>query len=74
MHLFRCIPALVLLHYQPTITCSNLTIEILEQGVKYIQVFSVSIVNFELVNEGWVTNKNNIAGVFSAFETSLTKL
>ena len=34
---------------QPAITCSKLTIETLEQGVKYVQ----SIVNFEQVNAGW---------------------
>ena len=40
--------------FQPAITCSRLTIETLEQGVKYVQSFtpcsSVSIVNFEQVN------------------------
>ena len=39
------------------IKCSKLTIETLEQGVKYVQVnnkgTSVSIVNFEQVNAGW---------------------
>ena len=54
---------------QPAITCSKLTIETLEQGVKYtngvvlvsllltLNIFhtfsSVSIVNFEQVNAGW---------------------
>ena len=46
---------------QLTITCSKLTIETLEQGVKYVQVenkntrtcSSVSIVNIEQVNAGW---------------------
>ena len=39
---------------QPAITCSKLTIETLEQGVKYVQsVSSVSVVNFEQVNAGW---------------------
>ena len=32
---------------QPTFTCSKLTIEILEQGVKYVQVKGVFIVKFE---------------------------
>ena len=35
---------------QPAVTCSKLTTETLEQGVKYIQSYqcsSVSIVNFE---------------------------
>ena len=36
---------------QPVFTCSKLTIETLEQGVKYVQ--SVSIVNFDQVNAGW---------------------
>ena len=55
---------------QSEFTCSNLTIETLEQGVKYVLLyvfivnfehishfapFSVfSIVNFEQVNAGWV--------------------
>ena len=50
---------------QPAIT-SKLTIETLEQGVKYVKVnnkdirttptpcYSVSIVNFEQVTAGWV--------------------
>ena len=39
---------------QPAITCSKLTIETLEQGVKFVQsCCSVSIVNFEQVNAGW---------------------
>ena len=37
---------------QPAFTCSKLTIETLEQGVKYCS--SVSIVNFEQVNPGWI--------------------
>ena len=47
--------------YVPTeqkFTCSKLTIETLEQGVKYVHVFSpcsgVSIVNFEHVIAGWL--------------------
>ena len=36
---------------QPAFTCSKLTIETLEQGVKYCS--SVSIVNFEQVNPGF---------------------
>ena len=40
---------------QPVITCSKLTIETLEQGVKYVQSSSISIVNFEPVNAGWKT-------------------
>ena len=44
---------------QLAITCSKLTIETLEEGVKYVQRYftpcsSVSIVNFEQVNAGWV--------------------
>ena len=63
---------------QPAFTCSKLTIEIQEQGVKYVQInnkrhqndangvsllltwiyftpySSVSIVNFEHVNDSWV--------------------
>ena len=40
---------------QPTFTCSKLTIETLEQGVKHIftPCSSVSIVNFEHVIAGW---------------------
>ena len=54
---------------QSAFTCSKLTIEQLEQGVKYVQVnnkdtrtttityfttcFSVSIVNFKYVIAGW---------------------
>ena len=44
---------------QSAFTCSKLTTETLEQGVKYVQSFtpcsSVSIVNFEKVNADWVT-------------------
>ena len=61
---------------QPTITCSKLTTEILEQGAKYVlkawrrsgvflltlNIFqhcsSISIVNFEEVNTGWVKISN----------------
>ena len=43
---------------QPAITCSKLTIETIEQGVKHVQSLtpcaSVSIVNFEQVIAGWV--------------------
>ena len=44
------------LRTQPVTTCSKLTIEILEQGVKHVWClcFSVSIINFELVNAGWI--------------------
>ena len=45
---------------QSAITCSKLTVETLDQGVKYVKLTtsftscsSVSIVNFELVNSGW---------------------
>ena len=50
---------------QPAITCSKLTIETVEQGVKYVQssgifivnferiLHLVSFVNFEQVNAGW---------------------
>ena len=45
----------------PAITCSKLTIETWEQGVKYVQINNedtrttpVSVVNFEHVNAGWV--------------------
>ena len=41
---------------QPVFTCLKLTIETLEQGVKYVQSLpcpSVSTVNFEQVNAGW---------------------
>ena len=38
---------------QSAITCSKLTIETLEQGVKYVHA-SVSIVNFEQANSYWV--------------------
>ena len=50
--------------FQTAITCSKLTIETLEQGVKYfvfVAIFehfrpcsSVSIFNLEQVNAGWV--------------------
>ena len=44
---------------QPAIACSKLTIETLEQGVKYVQTCSsVSIVNFEQVNAGWERTTN----------------
>ena len=42
---------------QPAFNCSNLTIETLEEGVKYVQSWcrsSVSIVNPENVNTGWL--------------------
>ena len=43
---------------QPAVTCLKLTIETLEEGVKYVQSFtpnsSVSIANFEHVIAGWV--------------------
>ena len=40
---------------QLAITCPKLTIETVEQGVKYVQSYcsSVSIVNFEQENAGW---------------------
>ena len=40
---------------QLAITCSKLTIDTVEQGVKYVQSYcsSVSIVNFEQENAGW---------------------
>ena len=45
---------------QSAITCSKLTVETLDQGVKYVKLTtsftscsSVSIVNFEQVNSGW---------------------
>ena len=34
-------------HFQETITYSKLTIEILEQGVKYVQSSGIFIVKFE---------------------------
>ena len=34
---------------QPAITCSKLTIKILEQSVKYVQSSGVFIVNFEYI-------------------------
>ena len=40
---------------QPAFTCSKLTIETLEQGVKYVQ--SVSIVNSEQAHAGWEYNQ-----------------
>ena len=40
---------------QPAFTCSKLTIETLEQVVKYVQ--SVSIVNSEQANAGWEYNQ-----------------
>ena len=59
-----------LVHYQPAIACSKLTIETLKQGVKMFKVSnkgnrtrplayftscsSVSIVNFEQVNAGCI--------------------
>ena len=45
---------------QPAITCSKLTIETIEQGVKYT-CSSVSIVNFEQVNAGWVSFENGVS-------------
>ena len=51
---------------QPAITCSKLTIETLEQRCEICSKLtiinlcsSVSIVNFEHVNAGWVTYINN---------------
>ena len=38
---------------QSAFTCSKLTIETLEQGVKYVQSSRVSIFNFEHVIAGW---------------------
>ena len=42
-----------------------LIIETLEQAVKYVQSFiacsSVSIVNFEHINAGWVVNSKNVS-------------
>ena len=37
---------MILFPTQPAITCSKLTIETLEQGVKYVQIMSF-VVNFE---------------------------
>ena len=34
---------------QPAITCSKLTIKILERGLKYVQSSGVFIVNFEYI-------------------------
>ena len=49
----------------PAITCSMLIIETREQAVKYVQSFiacsSVSIVNFEHINAGWVVNSKNVS-------------
>ena len=47
---------ILLIHSQLVFTCSKLTIETLEQGVKYVQltINSVSVVNFEHVIAGWV--------------------
>ena len=45
---------------QPAITCSKLTIETIEQGVKYT-CSSVSIVNFEQVNAGSVSFENGVS-------------
>ena len=40
---------------QPAITCSNLIIETLEQGVKYVQIKQKHQNDaFEQVNAGWV--------------------
>ena len=39
---------------QPALTCLRLTIETLEQGVKYVKVNNISIFNFEPVIAGWV--------------------
>ena len=45
---------LVLILSQPAFTCTKLTIETLEQGVKYFTpCSSVSIVNFEHAIAGW---------------------
>ena len=38
---------------QPAFPCSKLTIEALEQGVKYTPCSSISVVNFEHVIAGW---------------------
>ena len=35
------------MHYQPAFTCSKLTIETLEQDMKYVQSSGVFIVNFK---------------------------
>ena len=64
--------------YQPAITCSEWTIETLEQSVKYVHYCelwtyfipctSVSIVDFEQVNAGWVIRKIKLsaAGLFKS--------
>ena len=39
-------------NFQPAFTWSKLTIQTIEEGVKYVQIFS--IVNFEHVIAGWV--------------------
>ena len=39
---------------QPTFTCSKLTIETLEQGVKYVQSY---LVNFDQVIFGWAARR-----------------
>ena len=49
----QAVKSAVVYRSQPAITCSKLTIESLEQGVKYVPCSSVSIVNFEQVNAGW---------------------
>ena len=48
----NCYQNLLLIASHPAFICSKLTIETLEQGVKPCS--SVSIVNFEHVNFGWV--------------------
>ena len=42
---------------QPTFTCSKLTIQILEQGVEYVQCYKLNVsvvINFEHIMAGWV--------------------
>ena len=53
-------------YYTQVVTCSKLTRKTLEQGAQYFQsekpCSTVSIVNFEQVNAGWVQSqlKTNI--------------
>ena len=43
---------------QPAFTCSKLTTETLEQGVKLTPSSTLCIVNFEQVNAGWECTLN----------------
>ena len=58
---------------QPAVTWLKLTIETLEEGVKYVQSFtpyaSVSIVNFEYVIAGWVRPMSSLVSWLSNIRT-----